>query len=75
MREAYQASQARTQRREQLVALLAAEGLDLAVWQYRIPGTHGFINHGSGSAEALVAQAVAASQAANPPPGLQAYAV
>ncbi|KAL4452671.1 hypothetical protein ABPG75_008333 [Micractinium tetrahymenae] len=70
-----QEAEARSQRREQLMALLSAEGLPLADWQHRVPGMASFLFSGTGNAEELVAQAKAFSQAANPPPGLQAYAV
>ncbi len=75
VRAAHQAMQAREQRRAQLAALLQAEGLCLEDYQYSIAGMRTFIEEGTGSPQVLVARAVAASQAANPPPGLQAYAV
>ncbi len=55
--------------------LLQAEGLSLHDYQYSIAGMDTFIETGTGSPQRLVARAVAASQAANPPPGLQAYTV
>ncbi|KAL4439041.1 hypothetical protein ABPG77_006978 [Micractinium sp. CCAP 211/92] len=75
VRAAHQAMQAREQRRAQLAALLQAEGLPLHDYQYSIAGMDTFIETGTGSPQRLVARAVAASQAANPPPGLQAYTV
>lgn len=75
VRKAHQNLKAQEQRRAELAALLQAEGLSLAAWQSHIPGMDAFMTHSSGSAEALVAQAVAASQAACPLPGLQPYPV
>ncbi|KAL4452675.1 hypothetical protein ABPG75_008337 [Micractinium tetrahymenae] len=75
VRSVHQAQEARSQRREQLTTLMSGEGLNLVDWQHRVPGMHAFLVSGTGSAEELVAQAKAFSQAADPPPCLQAYAV
>jgi len=69
----HQAKQACQQRRQQLTELMQAEGLALAEWEHRVSGMAGFLNHAEGSAEELVAQAKAFSQAHAP--GLQGYAV
>ncbi len=74
MRAAHQAKQAREERRAKLAALLQAEGLSLDDCEC-ITGMRTFLWSGAGSAETLVARAVAARQAANPPPGLRAYVV
>ncbi|PRW58438.1 hypothetical protein C2E21_2819 [Chlorella sorokiniana] len=72
---AHQAVQERAQRREQLTALMAAEGLSLVDWEWRLPGLRLYLQTGGGNktAEEFVAQARAMSQPA--PAGLQAYAV
>lgn len=65
--------QLKAQRREQMTALMTEAGLSLPEWEWRVPGLRGFLLTGTGSAEALVAQARAMSQPA--PAGIQAYAV
>lgn len=67
--------QQRAQRREQLSALMVAEGLALGDWEWRLPGLRLYLQTGGGelTAEEFVAQAWALSQPA--PAGVQAYAV
>lgn len=67
--------QQRAQRREQLSALMAAEGLVLGDWEWRLPGLRLYLQTGGGdlAPEEFVAQARALSQLA--PAGVQAYAV
>ncbi|PRW58136.1 hypothetical protein C2E21_2813 [Chlorella sorokiniana] len=58
-RRTHQTVQERVQRREQLTALMAAEGLSLVDWEWRLPGLHSYLHTGSGNktAEEFVAQA------------------
>lgn len=57
----HQAAQERAQRRQQLSELMAAEGLSLVDWEWRLPGLHSYLHSGSGNktAEEFVAQAQA----------------
>lgn len=56
-------AQEREQRREQLTALMAAEGLSLVNWEWRLPHLHSYLHNGGGdrTAEEFVAQARAMS--------------
>ncbi len=60
------AAQQRAQRREELEALMSAEGLALGDWEWRLAGLRTYLVHGGGSKtpEEYVAQARAMSQPA-----------
>lgn len=63
----------RNQRRQQVSALLEAEGLSYQLYQYRVPGLYDYVFTGTGDAGELVAQAkLISQQAAAPAPGAAA---